>query len=295
MLNQDSHLSDQEILQAGDGELSSHRTAQVHAHLAACWNCRARRAEIEGRIADFSRAYRETLDPQLPPVAGPRALLKAQLAGLASEHESRPGRRWFQLASGTRAPALICLTVLVVVAAGRVVLHPPPGRAGSTAFSFERGAEPDRSLTPGATRRVTVSEVCTMPHEEVVAEVSTPLRLEVFQEYGIVNSSGRDYEIDYLITPGLGGVEDIHNLWPEPYASRTWNARVKDALEERLHEMVCAGTIDLPTAQRDIATDWIAAYQKYFHTVRPLSLDSRLDSVPVIGIAGTLPKPGRVD
>jgi hypothetical protein len=295
MLNEDPHLSDQEILQAEDGELSSHRTAQVHAHLAACWNCRARMAEIEGRIADFTRAHRETLDPQLPPVAGPRALLKAQLAGLASERAARPGQRLFQFASGTRAPALICLTVLVVVVVGSLVLHPPPRRAGSTAFPFERGAEPDRSLTPGATRRVTVGEVCTMPHEEVVVQVSTSLRQEVLQEYGIVNASGRDYEIDYLITPGLGGVEDIHNLWPEPYASRTWNARVKDALEERLHEMVCAGKIDLPTAQRDIATDWIAAYKKYFHTVRPLSLDSRLDSVPVIGIVGTNSKPGRGD
>jgi hypothetical protein len=68
----------------------------------------------------------------------------------------------------------------------------------------------------------------------------------------------------------LGGADDIRNLWPEPYRSTAWNARVKDTLEERLHEMVCAGQLDLPTAQRDIATDWIAAYKKYFHTDRPL-------------------------
>ncbi len=30
--------------------------------------------------------------------------------------------------------------------------------------------------------------------------------------------------------------------------------------------MVCSGKLDLSTAQRDIATDWIAAYKKYFHT-----------------------------
>jgi hypothetical protein len=110
-----------------------------------------------------------------------------------------------------------------------------------------------------------------MAHEEVVAEVSTSLRQEVLQEYGIVNAHPDDYEIDYLIAPGLGGVEEIHNLWPEPYTSATWNARVKDALEERLHELVCAGKLDLSTAQRDIATDWIAAYKKYFHTDRPLA------------------------
>jgi len=41
-------------------------------------------------------------------------------------------------------------------------------------------------------------------------EVSTSLRQEVFQKYGIVNAQASDYEIDYLIAPGLGGVEDIH-------------------------------------------------------------------------------------
>jgi hypothetical protein len=289
MLNEDRHVSDQEILQAADGELSSHRTAQVHAHLAACWNCRTRMAEIEGTIADFTRTHRETLDPQLPPVAGPRSLLKAQLAELASEREVG------QFTSGARAAAVICLTVFIVAVVSGVVLHSILHRAGLTVLQFERGAEPDRSLTPGATRNATVSDICSMPHEEVVGEVSTLLRQEVFQKYGIVNARSGDYEIDYLITPGLGGVEDIHNLWPEPYTSRTWNAHVKDALEERLHEMVCAGKIDLSTAQRDIATDWISAYKKYFHTAAPLSLHSRLDSVSVIGLVRANSQPRQMD
>ena len=55
-----------------------------------------------------------------------------------------------------------------------------------------------------------------MPHEEVVRDVPSSLRQEVFKEYGIVNPRPEDYEIDYLIAPGLGGAEDIHNLWPEP-------------------------------------------------------------------------------
>jgi hypothetical protein len=43
--------------------------------------------------------------------------------------------------------------------------------------------------------------------------------------------------------------------------------------------MVCGGQLDLSTAQRDISTDWIAAYKKYFHTDRPLALHSRLESI----------------
>jgi hypothetical protein len=50
---------------------------------------------------------------------------------------------------------------------------------------------------------------------------------------------------------------------------------VKDELEERLHQMVCSGDLDLPTAQREIASDWIAAYKKYFHMDAPLPSHSR--------------------
>jgi hypothetical protein len=284
MLSEDPHPSEQELLLAADGELPNRRTTQVHAHLAACWDCRARMAEIEGTIADFARAYRETLNPQLPPIAGPRALLKAQLAELASKRDAG-WRRWsLQFTPATRAAAFLCVAVFIAAVVGRSLFQRSTQRGtDSIVGSFEREAVPDSSLTPGATRRVTIGDVCSMAHEEVVGEVSMSLRQEVFQEYGIVNARANDYEIDYLVAPGLGGVEDIHNLWPEPYTSRTWNAYVKDALEERLHQMVCAGKLDLPTAQRDIATDWIAAYKKYFHTDKPLSLHSNLDSVPLIG------------
>ena len=92
----------------------------------------------------------------------------------------------------------------------------------------------------------------------------------MFAEYGIANARPDAYEVDYLITPQLGGATSIRNLWPQPYYNTTWHARVKDQLEERLHAMVCSGEIDLATAQHDLATNWIAAYKKYFHTDKPL-------------------------
>jgi anti-sigma factor RsiW len=269
------HLSDQELLLASDGELPASRAAKVHAHLTACWDCRARMAEVEATIADFARTHRRTLDPQLPPIAGPRALLRAQLAQMSSKPQVSSWRTFFQsisfqFASATRLAA-VGMALLIVVVAGRILfLHSHVRATQSVVTPFEHGAIPDRSLTPGATRRVTISDVCSMAHEEVVAEVPTSLRQQVFREYGIVGDHVDEYEVDYLITPGLGGVEDIHNLWPEPSTSPTWNAHVKDGLEEHLHEMVCAGELDLPTAQRDIATNWIAAYKKYFHTEKPL-------------------------
>ena len=75
--------------------------------------------------------------------------------------------------------------------------------------------------------------------------------------------------MDYLINPQLGGVDDVRNLWPQPYSSE-WNARAKDELERHLHQMVCDHKIELADAQREIAENWIDAYKKYFHTSKPI-------------------------
>ena len=272
MLNNDLHPLDQELLLAADGELPSRRATQVRSHLAACWGCRARMAEIEGTIASFARAYRQTVDPKLSPVAGPRALFRVQLAELVAKPNVGVWPRYFPFAPATRSATTIAVALFVaVLLAGFLVQHSTLRGEDLSGIAAERGVVPDHSLTPGATRKVSISEVCSTAHEEVVREAPASLRQEIFQEYGIVNPRPDDYEIDYLIAPGLGGTADIPNLWPEPYKSRTWNAHVKDTLEERLHQMVCAGKLDLSSAQRDIATDWIVAYKKHFHTDRPLS------------------------
>ncbi|HVM91533.1 MAG TPA: hypothetical protein VMT67_01915 [Terriglobales bacterium] len=276
------HLSDQELLQAADGELPARRADQVHAHLAACWDCRARMGEIEQTIADFARAHRRA-NSDLPPIDGPRSLLLAQLGELAAHP---PAHAWwpFRFDSFVRTAAVVTVALFLVAIGGvffvGLVGHKTAQRA------VEPGAEPNRILTPGATRPVRIDNICSMPREEVVSEVTPSLRQQVFREYGISNPRPEDYEIDYLIAPGLGGTEELHNLWPEPSTARIWNAHVKDTLEEHLHEMVCAGQIDLPTAQREIATDWIAAYKKYFHTNAPLALRSSLSVTDQMGALG---------
>ena len=47
-----------------------------------------------------------------------------------------------------------------------------------------------------------------------------------------------------LISLELGGSNSIRNLWPESYRTEPWNARTKDTLENRLHELVCSGKLD---------------------------------------------------
>ncbi len=74
------HVLDEELVRSADSELSPQRAAEVEAHLKACWNCRARAADIESAITSFVHAHHAEFDQQLPAAAGPRALLRARLA-----------------------------------------------------------------------------------------------------------------------------------------------------------------------------------------------------------------------
>jgi hypothetical protein len=268
------HISDDELVRLADGELPPQRTGEVEAHLEACWECRARMEEIQSAMTGFVRAHHAEFDVQLPPADGPRALLRARLGELSSESPTGWWRRVSPFGFSPLRAAIVGLPLIAMALGIFSFRHSSLRSATSASVLFDAESAPDRNLTPGATRQVPMNEMCAAPREEVIGEVSLPLREKVLQEYGIANARPEDYEIDYLIAPRLGGIEDIHNLWPEPYRARVWNAHVKDALEERLHEMVCSGQLDLQTAQHDIATDWIAAYKKYFHTNKPLPLNS---------------------
>jgi hypothetical protein len=278
MVDEELHPSDQDLLRAADGELPRRRAREIEKHLASCWTCRTRLRDIESTIADFVHFHRDTLNSQLPPGAGSRALLKAQLAELAAKPVLGVWPQLLQFVRPRRAVTYVCMALFLAALGGEILLrHSQPQRSASATVLFDSAALPNHTLTPGVTLPVTINDVCAVPHEEVVREVPPSLRRQVFQEYGLVNARADDYEIDFLIAPRLGGAEDIGNLWPEPYASSRWNAQVKDTLEERLHQMVCAGKVELSTAQRDIATDWIAAYKKYFHTDKPIGLSSQLN------------------
>jgi hypothetical protein len=111
--------------------------------------------------------------------------------------------------------------------------------------------------------------LCRPDTEYDEPDVPVSVRHVVLRNYGAAAISDRDFELDYLITPELGGATDAQNLWPERYTSATWNAHVKDDLEHLLHQLVCGGSVPLESAQRDISTNWIAAYKRYFHTNRP--------------------------
>ncbi len=268
MKNENVHPSDQQLLLFADGEITAHRADQIRAHLAACWDCRSRMAETESTIAELMRMHRRSLDPQIPPIEGSRAHLRARLAEL--ERSSHENRAWsFWSAAPVRRLGYVCALALLVVLGARMLQRRAAESPANVSVNW--AMLPNPRLTPGATAATTVNSICSMSDDEVVAPVSGTLQQMVFKEYGIAGAPTASYEVDYLITPGLGGSGDIRNLWPEPRYDALWNSFVKDQLEEYLHHAVCGGKISLPVAQHEIASNWIAAYKKYFHTERPLS------------------------
>ena len=121
---------------------------------------------------------------------------------------------------------------------------------------------PNLTLTPGVTVPVTLIQVCTPGYSATVRNVPSSLKKKVLLEYKVDPTKDR-YEVDHLISLELGGSNDIKNLWPQSFTTLPYNARKKDTLENKLHYMVCHGAISLEKAQKEISTDWVAAFEKY--------------------------------
>jgi len=262
----DNHPTDQDLILAADGELSARRVERLRKHLADCGECRVRGQELEGAISEFAQHYRRNLDPLLPSAAASRALIRARLDEFASDPSP-----WGLPLVWRRRFIPIAVGFLILVLASFVVPHRWASRREPRIYAhFVPLSFPATELTPGVARVKTRDQVCAS-NVGKNRDVSPALRRRVFELYGMPGADPKAYEVDYLITPALGGADDIGNLWPQSYSATIWNARVKDALEDRLHELVCRGDIDLATAQEEISADWISAYKKYFHTDRPIN------------------------
>ncbi len=130
---------------------------------------------------------------------------------------------------------------------------------------------PRPDLTPGAAKSFRAEDVCALRVEDIDRAVPGELARLTFARYGMKEPPAGEYEVDYLISPSLGGARDVRNLWPQPYRRGEWNSHVKDALEDFLRREVCAGRIALETAQSEISKDWIAAYRKHFRARAPIA------------------------
>ena len=252
------HIPHSELVAAADGELSEQRSAEVRVHLEACWQCRTQMQEIEASIAEFVRAHQAAV--VIPPADGPRAMLRARMA----ECVVPPPQGFLDRLSDF----LLAKNRFAYLGGGMAAIAAVMFVVGIVQVSQQQfPARPDPSRSPGQVATEERAQVCGSKPRAV--EVPHDTGRLVFDLYGIDRPGKRGYELDFVIPPDLGGTSDPKNLWPQPYLSE-WNAHLKDALEDRLHSMVCDGEVSLATAQRELATDWIAAYKKYFSTDEPM-------------------------
>lgn len=119
---------------------------------------------------------------------------------------------------------------------------------------------PDRSCTPGAiSTRVTQQNIAfTICVPGYTAKIRPPssqtgkAKKIVAEAYNVVGVEG---EYDHVVPLELGGANDVRNLWLEP--GKLPNP--KDAIENKLKALVCAGKVTLADAQARIARDWTTA------------------------------------
>lgn len=259
------HLQDETLLLLDEDGLASRVARQAEAHLLVCHACRLRRQVL--RREDQSLQAATHLPVPASDAARARLLAGLQVAATAS-----PGAgHWNLWRTSVLRPAVLLRAGAVMALLVFAVTYRQAERPlqDLVAAYEETGPKPDHALTPGSASTLTTAEVCRLTDDDLDPELSPERQRAVFHAYRMDEHAAKAYQVDYLINPQLGGDDSLQNLWPEPYHATVWNATAKDALETRLHAMVCNHQIDLQVAQQELATDWIAAYKKYFHTARP--------------------------
>ena len=119
---------------------------------------------------------------------------------------------------------------------------------------------PSKDHTPGKAQKATKEQVCAADFASSVKPAKEGDTLDVYGSYAIRPDSGR--ELVQLIPSSLGGTNDKENLWPLAN-SREFGPAQKKALDDRLHKMVCDGSIELKAAQDALKKNWMDAYKKY--------------------------------
>ena len=114
---------------------------------------------------------------------------------------------------------------------------------------------PNSRLTPGeAFSGVGPSSFCVSGYTTRVRNVTQSERYQVFAEYHIPYAQHTAYEVDHLIPLELGGSNSIRNLFAEAALPKP-GFHQKDVLENKLHSLVCSGSLKIRRAQKAIASN----------------------------------------
>jgi len=168
--------------------------------------------------------------------------------------------------SGPGMPVSSAATVSTPVVAGKTVLLAKQTKTNGC----ELTPNPDRRCSPGAYYEgLTKPVICSSTFRTGdYRNVPDSEKHAVEQEYGLAPKPyGSTLEIDHIVSLELGGSNDPANLFPEEAAPTPTGFRVKDKLENKMHDLVCAGQMTLSAARHQIAANWQALYKKVYGVV----------------------------
>ncbi|MDB5243777.1 MAG: endonuclease [Spirosoma sp.] len=120
---------------------------------------------------------------------------------------------------------------------------------------------PNPVLTPGGWKSpaTPLPILCKPGYTRTARHVSQTAKERIYRLYHVdpAGAAKRGYRIDHLVPLSLDGSNEDRNLWPETGSTK------KDALEDKLHRLVCTGAVSLQAAQWAISKDWTEAYARY--------------------------------
>lgn len=169
------------------------------------------------------------------------------------------------LRRNSKKALLVCAGLLTAASLGL-------SACGAATYSEESGL-PNTQLTPGAINpNVTQSNIrSTICVSGWTATVRPPVtytnKLKYSQLHSGYNLNGdltmKDYEEDHIVPLEVGGSpSSTLNLFPEPRNIKL-SSYLKDQLENRMRQLVCAGQISLKDGQKVFLTNWEKGYAKY--------------------------------
>lgn len=117
------------------------------------------------------------------------------------------------------------------------------------------------ALNPDVDEETVDKTICVSGYTKAVRPATSytnGVKQKLMREAGIDAARIGDYELDHIVPLVLGGhPRKLSNLQLQPWDGPQ-GAHMKDILEERLHQLVCNGSLDLTDAQVCIAQDWEA-------------------------------------
>jgi cytochrome c-type biogenesis protein CcmH/NrfF len=132
---------------------------------------------------------------------------------------------------------------------------------GAAAAYDDRGA-----LNPDVTQDTIAQTICLPGYTKSVrpaAGYASDVKRILMERAGMNPGSAQYYELDYVIPLALGGHPTDRRNFALQILEGKNGAKRKDRIEAKLQCMVCSGQVTIADAQREILTDWQAAYQRH--------------------------------